>query len=124
VEVGHKEANDDFDDGACTRQLDPLPRLARQRQAGDLGLRGDVISKQCWPLVFRNDPTTALDGTVSNLMWVRRSPWPTSIALTNGTCPAPQAKTYVWYAHRPPSQPSSASLSLVSEANSHGEDAG
>jgi poly-gamma-glutamate synthesis protein (capsule biosynthesis protein) len=46
-------------------------------------------------------------------------------ALTNGTCPIPQHKSYVWYA------PSSAinalqggGIALVSMANSHGEDCG
>jgi hypothetical protein len=72
------------------------------------------------------DPSTALGPTVPQLLGgVNLSMANFESALTDGTCPDPQPKQYVFYA------PSSAvaafrgaGISLMTEANNHGEDCG
>ena len=73
-----------------------------------------------------DDPATALGtGVPSLLSGVNLSMVNLETALTNGTCPDPQPKTYDFYA--PASAITalqSAGVSLVTEANNHGEDCG
>jgi poly-gamma-glutamate synthesis protein (capsule biosynthesis protein) len=72
------------------------------------------------------DPATALGtGVPALLSGVNLSMVNFESALTNGNCPQPQPKSYVFYA--PPAAVTafrSANVSLVSEANNHGEDCG
>jgi poly-gamma-glutamate synthesis protein (capsule biosynthesis protein) len=73
-----------------------------------------------------DDPATALgSGVPSLLSGVNLSMVNLETALTDGTCPDPQPKTYDFYA---PSSAitalQSAGVSLVTEANNHGEDCG
>jgi Bacterial capsule synthesis protein PGA_cap len=73
-----------------------------------------------------DDPATALGtGVPSLLSGVNLSMVNLETAVTNGTCPDPQPKTYDFYA--PTSVITalqSAGVSLVTEANNHGEDCG
>jgi hypothetical protein len=73
-----------------------------------------------------DDPATALGtGVPALLSGVNLSMVNLETALTNGTCPDPQPKTYDFYA--PDSAITalqSAGVSLVTEANNHGEDCG
>jgi hypothetical protein len=73
-----------------------------------------------------DDPATALGtGVPALLSGVNLSMVNLETALTNGTCPDPQPKTYDFYA--PASAITalqSAGVSLVTEANNHGEDCG
>jgi hypothetical protein len=72
------------------------------------------------------DPATALGtGVPALLSGVNLSMVNFESALTNGNCPQPQPKSYVFDA--PPSAVTafrSANVSLVTEANNHGEDCG
>jgi len=87
---------------------------------------GDVHFEADLAADLTKDPSTALGPTVSALMsgsQVAMADFDS--ALTDGTCPAPQTKQFVWYA--PPTAITAfqgASLSLMSNANSHGEDCG
>jgi Bacterial capsule synthesis protein PGA_cap len=73
-----------------------------------------------------DDPATALGPGVSSLLsGVNLSMVNLETALTDGSCPDPQPKTYDFYA--PASAITalqSAGVSLVTEANNHGEDCG
>ena len=73
-----------------------------------------------------DDPTTALGPTVPQLLsGARLSMVNFESALTDGTCPDTQSKQYVFYA--PPSAVTAfegAGISLITEANNHGEDCG
>lgn len=75
---------------------------------------------------LEQDPRTALGpGVPALLRGANLSMVNFESALTNGSCPAPQPKTYVFWA--PPSSLSAfraAGVSLVSEANNHGQDCG
>jgi poly-gamma-glutamate capsule biosynthesis protein CapA/YwtB (metallophosphatase superfamily) len=72
------------------------------------------------------DPTTALGPTVPQLLaGANLSMTNFESALTNGTCPDTQSKQYVFYA--PTSAVTAfqgAGISLITEANNHGEDCG
>ncbi|MGO9456047.1 MAG: CapA family protein [Acidimicrobiales bacterium] len=73
-----------------------------------------------------DDPATALGPTVPQLLsgaTLKMTNFES--ALTNGTCPTPQPKTYVFYA--PASAVTAfqhAGVTLITEANNHGEDCG
>ncbi|HEX3947406.1 MAG TPA: CapA family protein [Acidimicrobiales bacterium] len=73
-----------------------------------------------------DDPATALGPTVPELLsGATLKMVNLETALTQGTCPTPQVKTYVFYA--PPSAVTAlehAGIGLVTEANNHGEDCG
>jgi poly-gamma-glutamate synthesis protein (capsule biosynthesis protein) len=87
---------------------------------------GDVHFEGVLAARLQSDPATALDGTVATLVQgAQISMANFDSALTAGTCPDPQTKQYVWFA--PPTAITafhSANLSLVTEANTHGEDCG
>ena len=72
------------------------------------------------------NPSTALGSGVPQLLGgVNLSMVNLETALTDGTCPEPQPKTYVFYA--PAAAVTAlrgAGVSLVTEANNHGEDCG
>ncbi len=72
------------------------------------------------------DPSSALGPTVPQLLsGANLSMLNLESALTDGSCPDPQPKTYVFYA--PPSALTafkSAGVSLISNTNNHGEDCG
>jgi poly-gamma-glutamate synthesis protein (capsule biosynthesis protein) len=73
-----------------------------------------------------DDPTTALGPTVPQLLsGVNLSMVNFESALTDGTCPDTQSKQFVFYA--PPSAVTAfkvAGVTLITEANNHGEDCG
>jgi poly-gamma-glutamate synthesis protein (capsule biosynthesis protein) len=73
-----------------------------------------------------DDPATALGPTVPQLLsGATLTMTNFESALTDGTCPTPQPKTYVFYA--PASAVTAfqhAGVTLVTEANNHGEDCG
>lgn len=72
------------------------------------------------------DPTTALDGNIAKLLsGADLAMTNFESALVDGTCPDPQSKEFVFDA--PPAAITafkSAGVSVVSEANNHGEDCG
>lgn len=91
-----------------------------------LAFGGDVHFEGVLGSRLAADPQTALGGPVAALMAGSNLAMADfESALTDGTCPSPQPKQYVWYA------PTSAlaalksgGLALVSMANEHGEDCG
>jgi hypothetical protein len=110
---------------AATRS--PLsPTWTGDGQPVTLAFGGDVHFAGVLGTRLADDPATALDGNVASLL----SGSDVSMvnfesALTDGTCPDPQPKQYVFYA--PPSAITAfqaAKITLVTEANNHGEDCG
>jgi poly-gamma-glutamate synthesis protein (capsule biosynthesis protein) len=72
------------------------------------------------------DPTTALGSTVPQLLsGVNLSMVNFESAMTDGTCPDPQPKQYDFYAPQTALEAfKGAGVSLITEANNHGEDCG
>jgi poly-gamma-glutamate capsule biosynthesis protein CapA/YwtB (metallophosphatase superfamily) len=91
-----------------------------------LAFGGDVHFEGVLGDRLAQDPTTALDGSVATLLsGADLSMTNFESALTDGTCPDPQPKQYVF--HAPASAITafqSAGITLVTEANNHGEDCG
>jgi hypothetical protein len=87
---------------------------------GDVHFEGDVGVR------LAGNPATALDGSVRALLsGADISMVNFESALTYGGCPTPQPKAYVF--HAPPSALTAfkaAHVTLVTEANNHGEDCG
>jgi hypothetical protein len=87
---------------------------------GDVHFEGAVGDR------LADDPATALDGSVRRLLsGANLSMVNFESALTDGGCPDPQPKAFVF--HAPPSALTAfkaAHVSLVTEANNHGEDCG
>ena len=95
-------------------------------QAVTFGFGGDVHFEGALGTRLADDPATALDGNVASLLaGVDLSMTNFESALTTGGCPTPQPKQYVF--HAPASAITafqSAKITLVTEANNHGEDCG
>jgi poly-gamma-glutamate synthesis protein (capsule biosynthesis protein) len=91
-----------------------------------LAFGGDVHFEGVLGQRLARDPSTALDGSVATLLSGSDvSMTNFESALTQGGCPDPQPKQYVF--HAPPSALTafrSAGITLVTEANNHGEDCG
>jgi poly-gamma-glutamate synthesis protein (capsule biosynthesis protein) len=91
-----------------------------------LAFGGDVHFEGVLGQRLSHDPATALDGSVATLLsGSDLSMANFESALTQGMCPDPQPKPYVFQA--PPSALTafrSAGITLVTEANNHGEDCG
>ncbi len=111
----------------AAKRLTPLsPQWRGNGRPVTISFGGDVHFEGVLGQRLATNPTTALGPSVASLMGgVNLSMADLDTALTNGTCPIPQHKSYVWYA------PSSAinalqggGIALVSMANSHGEDCG
>jgi poly-gamma-glutamate synthesis protein (capsule biosynthesis protein) len=87
---------------------------------------GDIHFERFLGQRLADDPATALDGSVATLLsGADLSVTNFESALTEGTCPDPQPKTYVFQS--PPSAITtfrSAGITLVIKANNHGEDCG
>jgi poly-gamma-glutamate capsule biosynthesis protein CapA/YwtB (metallophosphatase superfamily) len=91
-----------------------------------LAFGGDVHFEGVLGVRLTDRPSSALDGSVSRLLSdANLSMVNFESALTYGACPDPQPKAYVF--HAPPSALTAfkaAHVSLVTEANNHGEDCG
>ena len=91
-----------------------------------LAFGGDVHFEGVLGQRLSDNPATALDGSVAALLsGADLSMTNFESALTDGGCPDPQPKQYVFQA--PPSAITafrSAGITLVTEANNHGEDCG
>jgi Bacterial capsule synthesis protein PGA_cap len=91
-----------------------------------LAFGGDVHFEGALGVRLADSPASALDGAVSTLLsGAGVSMVNFESALTYGGCPDPQPKAYVF--HAPPSALTAfraAHVSLVTEANNHGEDCG
>jgi hypothetical protein len=107
--------------------LSPLSASWRgDGRAVTLAFGGDVHFEGVLGTRLAADPSTALDGNVASLLsGADLSMVNFESALTDGTCPDPQPKQYVF------SAPASAitafkaaDITLVTEANNHGEDCG
>jgi len=86
---------------------------------GDIHFEGELAAR------LQNDPATALAGVSTLVQGSQIAMANFDSALTNGGCPDPQPKQYVWYAPQTAIAAfQSANLSLVGEANTHGEDCG
>jgi len=91
-----------------------------------LAFGGDVHFEGPLAVRLAADPATALDGNIAKLLagaQIRMTNFES--ALVTSGCPDPQPKQFVFYA--PPSALTafkSAHVTLVSEANNHGEDCG
>jgi hypothetical protein len=87
---------------------------------------GDVHFEGPLGVRLAADPATALGSDVATLLaGANLSMTNFESALTYGSCPDPQAKEYVFYA--PPTAITAfrnAHVTLVTEANNHGEDCG
>jgi poly-gamma-glutamate capsule biosynthesis protein CapA/YwtB (metallophosphatase superfamily) len=102
------------------------PTWTGDGRAVTLAFGGDVHFEGVLGTRLADDPATALDGNVASLLsGSDLSMVNFESALTDGTCPDPQPKQYVFYA---PSSAitafQSAKVTLVTEANNHGEDCG
>jgi hypothetical protein len=109
------------------RTASPLaPTWTGNGKAVTLAFGGDVHFEGVLGNRLSADPATALDGSVSALLGgADLSMTNFESALTQGTCPDPQPKQFVF--HAPPSALTafrSAGVTLVTEANNHGEDCG
>jgi poly-gamma-glutamate capsule biosynthesis protein CapA/YwtB (metallophosphatase superfamily) len=104
--------------------LSPLWRGTGRRVV--LAFGGDVHFEGVIGVRLADRPATALGTSVSTLLsGANLSMVNFESALTYGGCPSPQPKTYVF--HAPPSALAAfkaAHISLVTEANNHGEDCG
>ncbi len=86
---------------------------------GDIHFEGELAAR------LSSDPSTALAGVSTLVQGSQIAMANFDSALTNGGCPDPQPKQYVWYARQTAITAfQAANLSLVSEANTHGEDCG
>lgn len=112
---------------SAKNKLTPLsPQWRGNGHPVTIAFGGDVHFEGVLGQRLANNPTTALGPSVASLMGgVNLSVADLDTALTDGTCPVPQNKSYVWFA------PASAinalqggGIALVSMANSHGEDCG
>jgi poly-gamma-glutamate synthesis protein (capsule biosynthesis protein) len=86
---------------------------------------GDVHFEGVLGQRLAHDPATALGPVSTLLSGADLSMTNFESALTNGSCPDPQAKQYVF--HAPPSAITAlkaAGITVVTEANNHGEDCG
>jgi poly-gamma-glutamate capsule biosynthesis protein CapA/YwtB (metallophosphatase superfamily) len=117
--------------GIATRagqgRASPLdPTWTGDGRAVTIAFGGDVHFEGVLGRRLAENPATALDGSVATLLsGADLSMTNFESALTDGTCPDPQPKTYVFQA--PPSAITafrSAGITLVTEANNHGEDCG
>jgi hypothetical protein len=95
-------------------------------KAVTLAFGGDVHFEGSLGVRLADDPATALDGNIAKLLsGASLSMTNFESALVDGSCPDPQPKQFVFYA--PPAALTafkSAHVTLVSEANNHGEDCG
>jgi poly-gamma-glutamate synthesis protein (capsule biosynthesis protein) len=95
-------------------------------KAVTLGFGGDVHFAGAVGERLANNPTTALGSTIPQLFAnTQLSMVNLETAVTNGTCPEPQTKPYIFDA--PASAITalkSASIGLATQANDHGEDCG
>ena len=95
-------------------------------KAVTLAFGGDVHFEGALGLRLTKDPTTALGTTVSQLLAGSQLRMVNlESALTNGTCPQPQNKQYIFYA--PPAALTAlrnASVTVISQANDHAVDCG
>jgi capsule synthesis protein PGA_cap len=102
------------------------PSWTGDGQPVTLAFGGDVHFEGVLGQRLASDPATALDGSVATLLsGSDLSMTNFESALTDGSCPDPQPKTYVF--HAPPTAITafrSAGITLVTEANNHGEDCG
>lgn len=91
-----------------------------------LGFGGDVHFAGAVGVSLKKDPSTALGTTLPQLFsGTQLRMVNLETAVTNGTCPEPQAKPYIFDA--PPSAVTalkSATVSVATEANDHGMDCG
>ena len=113
--------------GGTGAKASPLsPTWTGDGQPVTLAFGGDVHFEGVLGQRLAADPATALDGSVATLLsGSDLSMTNFESALTEGTCPDPQPKQYVFQA--PPSAVTafkSAGITLVTEANNHGEDCG
>jgi poly-gamma-glutamate synthesis protein (capsule biosynthesis protein) len=108
-------------------EASPLdPTWTGDGQPVTLAFGGDVHFEGVLGQRLSADPATALDGSVATLLsGADLSMTNFESALTDGGCPEPQPKQYVFQA--PPTAITafqSAGITLVTEANNHGEDCG
>jgi hypothetical protein len=113
--------------GGAGAKASPLsPTWTGDGQPVTLAFGGDVHFEGVLGRRLAADPATALDGSVATLLsGSDLSMTNFESALTEGTCPDPQPKQYVFQA--PPSAITAfkaAGITLVTEANNHGEDCG
>ncbi len=112
---------------STTAARNPLsPAWRGSGEAVTMAFGGDIHFEGVLAARLQSDPATALDGSVATLVQGSQIAMANfDSALTNGQCPNPQPKQYVWYAPQTAITAfQSANLSLVSEANTHGEDCG
>jgi hypothetical protein len=102
------------------------PTWTGDGQPVTLAFGGDIHFEGVLGQRLAHDPANALDGSVATLLpGADLSMTNFESALTEGTCPDPQPKTHFFQA--PPSAITafrSAGITLVTEANNHGEDCG
>jgi capsule synthesis protein PGA_cap len=102
------------------------PTWTGDGQSVTLAFGGDVHFEGALGARLSADPATALDGSVASLLaGADLSMTNFESALTEGSCPDPQDKTFVF--HAPATAITafrSAGITLVTEANNHGEDCG
>ncbi len=102
------------------------PNWRGDGKAVTLAFGGDVHFEGSLGERLAADPATALDGNIAKLLsGSDLSMTNFESALVNGSCPDPQPKQFVFYA--PPTALTafkSAHVTLVTEANNHGEDCG
>ena len=113
--------------GRSSGASSPLsPTWKGDGRAVTFGFGGDVHFEGSLGTRLAADPATALDGNIADLLaGVDLSMTNFESALTTGGCPTPQPKQYVF--HAPASAITafqSARVTLVTEANNHGEDCG
>lgn len=104
------------------------PRWKGDGKAVTLAFGGDVHFEGVLEARLAADPATALSGSVGALVSgadVAMTNFESALTDDDDDCPDPQAKQFVF--HAPPAAItafSSAGVSVVSEANNHGEDCG
>jgi poly-gamma-glutamate capsule biosynthesis protein CapA/YwtB (metallophosphatase superfamily) len=95
-------------------------------KAVTLAFGGDVHFEGAVGLRLTKDPATALGNTVSQLLAGSQLRMVNlESALTNGTCPQPQSKPYIFYA--PPTALTAlrnATVTVINQANDHAVDCG
>jgi len=103
-----------------------LPDWRGDGKAVTLSFGGDVHFEGSLGERLQADPATALDGNIAKLLsGSNLSMTNFESALTDGSCPDPQPKQFVFYAPATALTAfKSAHVTLVTEANNHGEDCG
>ena len=101
------------------------PGLARRRQGRDPGLRRNVHFEGAIGERLAANPDTALSSVASLLSGADLSMTNFESALTSGGCPDPQPKQFVFSAPKTALTAfKAAHVTVVTEANNHGEDCG